>query len=284
MLFNKRENNIDFKKSDLPKTRKELFLDIFKVHFFDLIKTGLLFLLFSIPLFAVIIVKDLFTLSLYEQYVSSIITVEEYKNNLLFTFYLFNSLEVIGILILSLAFMGAFRLYRELGYLRPLFFSQDYILGIKKNFKNYFINFLIIGIIYFGINICFILDVDPLVKMIPLIISIFLILPIIFISLVMSQIYTDKYFLLLKNSFLLFTRGFIFYLLFSLGFISVFFITLIPILIIKYILFIIYFLILLPILSIGFICYNNYMFDKYINKEHAKELYNLGLTKPKNNE
>lgn len=137
--------------------------------------------------------------------------------------------------------------------------------------------------IYFGINLCFILDVDPLIKMIPLIISIFLILPVIFISLVMGQIYTDKYFSLIKKSFILFTRGVLYYLLFSLGFISVFFITLIPLLIIKYILFVIYFLFIVSILSIGFICYNNYLFDKYINKEHAKSLYKLGLEDDENN-
>lgn len=283
MLFNKRENNIDFKKSDLPKTRKQLFVDILKLHFIDLLKIGLIFILFSIPLFASIIIKDLFTLSLLDQYNASLITLEQYKNNLLFTFYLFNSIEVVALLILSFAFMGSFRIFRELCYLRPVFFNQDYITGIKKNFKNYLIDFFIIGMIYFGINLCFILDVDPLIKMIPLIISIFLILPVIFISLVMGQIYTDKYFSLIKKSFILFTRGFLYYLLFSLGFISVFFITLIPLLIIKYILFVIYFLFIVPILSIGFICYNNYIFDKYINKEHAKSLYKLGLEDVENN-
>ncbi|MGM9874040.1 MAG: hypothetical protein ACI31G_03895 [Bacilli bacterium] len=277
MLFNRRENNVDFKKHDLPKTRKEVFTDVFKLHFVDLIKLGLLFLLFAIPLFAAIIIKDLYTLYINEQYVSNLITIEQYKNNLLFTFYLFSALEVLGILILSFAFMGSLRIIRELCYLKPVFFNQDYLMGIKKNFKNYFISFFIIGILFFGVNLMFILDVDSFTKMLPLIISVFLILPVIYISLIMSQVYTDKYFSLLKKSFLLFTRGFGFYLLFALGFSSVFLISLIPLLIIKYVLFVVYLVFILPILLVAFVCYNNYIFDKYINKDNAKNIYKLGL-------
>ena len=115
-LYSKKQ----FSENDLPSNRKEVFFDVLKLHYFSLIKIGLIILLFALPLFIINFFKDY----------SFIIAHESGESNVVILIVLC-SIEVLAVLLMSIPVAGLGRIYREYAWLEPVFFTNDFKTSLK---------------------------------------------------------------------------------------------------------------------------------------------------------
>ncbi len=119
--------------SNLPRTRFEQIIDVLHYHLFEIIIASIYTFLFSLPAFLWII----FTSS------TSIFQGE----------YLLNVILIYGVLailigVMGLGYAGGLYFFKRLLFNEGVNINKDYIIGIKKNGKNLFIIFLLLGLSY----------------------------------------------------------------------------------------------------------------------------------------
>ena len=134
----------DFNETSLPKNRKELFFDILKQNHSILFKIAGLLILFLIPFLTVLALKDY----------SFIVAHNEDKSNATMLIVCF-ILEILAILIFAIAISGFAKIFKELCYMEPVFFKDDFLKGVKENIKPTLLIALIVGIINFMFQYCY---------------------------------------------------------------------------------------------------------------------------------
>lgn len=145
-----KEKSEEYARSTLPTNRWQLFWDIFKGNFGKLVKVNLLTILFFIPLFAVIILYNMFIDGLGAVYPFSsgfapgganVIIANISQKGLSEMISLQNGLILyIGILITSIiaavGLSGGMYVIRNMVWTEGVFVANDFWRGIKLNFKN----------------------------------------------------------------------------------------------------------------------------------------------------
>lgn len=272
----------DFTPDMLPSSRKEVFFDIIKTRFTDILKLGGFILLFCLPILAVEFFSQMIATDYYRQFESGKIT-KDVVLGLISSLSNFTNLALIPcFIILSIAFCGAFRLLKRLVWAESIDFAPDFALGIKSNFKHFAIVFLIIGILNFvinySLNILMLTNAQTAVK-VATALSLALaaaLSPTIIFMMSITTIYSLPFKNTIKNSFILYMKTAPkTFLLMLLSFIP-FLLLLIPNIILQ--------LSSILLLSLGcpfvltiWILYSCKIFDKFINNEFYPDIVNKGF-------
>lgn len=265
----------DFSEANMPHNRKEVFKDLLINRTSTLFSLGLMMLLFALPLIAAIIFSNL-SISSFD--LTDIENNQELYNKFLLNLNSNNLLILIGLIILSFGCAGTYKIIRLLIWQEGIFFYSDFFKGIKSNWKGFSLTFTIIGMInfvsqylFYNVNI----NEYPFVACV-IVIAFFL--PCVLFILGQTTIYNMPYLHKLKNSFLLSWRNW--YTSIPVVLLNSLFV-IIPLLIsnvLAYIILIIVIpLIIAPLLVLFNTLYTDTIFDKYINKDNFKEIYDKGI-------
>lgn len=269
--------NTDFKEEMLPSTRKELFFDFLKNHYADLIKIGLLLLLFLIPLFIVLVLQDVMLLNVNELYNQKEIDLTTYKANILTIQFYTSIFEIPSIIFFFFGFSGILKLLKEYSFQEPVFFKLDFKNSIKENWKTFIILGLISAIILFISKWLLIFINNPFISYGQIGISFILYVPIILLFLTASLFYNGKKSIMLRSSCELYAKTFPTTILLIIIIFLPLLLLLIPQTILKYAMLLICVIIILPITLFIWVLYCNYIFDKYVNAYFHLEVVNKGL-------
>lgn len=260
-----------FSENDLPSNRREVFSDVLKLHYFELIKIGLIILLFALPLFIINFFKDY----------SFIIAHESGESNNIILIILC-IVEVFGVLLLAIPAAGLGKIFREYAWLEPVFFANDFKTSLKDNIKPTFISFLLIAILNLIFNLIYYFLNNGLIIAIPFGFNIAVFFPILMHAIFVNFIYTNKYWVNFKLACFFYLKhlpstmlciilicAFKIYDLFQ-------FANIIAILT-KNFVFIIILLFIMPMILLGTQLNELRIFDKHINSVRFPELVNKGI-------
>ncbi len=131
-----RKRATDYTPQMLPQNRKEVFFDVLKLHFWDLIKLGLVMLLFSLPLHLAAIGEDIITGSIYAQVQGA--TAEQQQGGYLTVL----AVKVIRAAVstvlapfFAVGLAGVLRAVRQYGWGENVFLVTDFVKGVRQNWK-----------------------------------------------------------------------------------------------------------------------------------------------------
>ncbi|MBO6280633.1 MAG: hypothetical protein J6M95_03530 [Bacilli bacterium] len=268
----------DFLQSDLPSNRKEVFFDSIKLRYGLIFKIGLMMLLFSLPLLVVLFFKDSYLISIESSLSKGSISQESYNEMYKMICRIAYAVCVPCFVIFSIGLAGSLRVIRQLAWGEGVFFIQDFLDGIKANYKHYLIYSLLFGVMHYLGRMAILIDIDlTFIKVLPLIIILSVFLPVMLFGIFQSQIYTNKIWQELKNGAILYIKTFfttflaliIICIPIAFAFINLFFI--------KMLVMILYFVFVVPFILLGEFLYFNSVFDKYINKNNYPDIYGKGI-------
>ena len=265
----------EFDKNDLPSTRKEQFFDLFRHRFFFLLGLGVLLLLFFIPFFASIVYKDLAILSINQ----SEMDANDKAASLLFISLLFSFLAMLGLLIFSIGLSGVMKLLKQLIYDEPIFFKDDFLTGIKENYKSFLLLSFFAGLLNLISNVIGILfDNVLLLKIIFPALNFVLFYPVIFVAFFLASTYSNRLLVTLRSSLLIYIKHFpSVFLCFVLVY-GVSFYQYIDIMLLKYLLIVFTLLLYFPILLLSSYLNQIRIYDYLINKDQFPSYYLKGLS------
>lgn len=133
----------DYTEAMLPRTRKEVFSDVLKLHWFDLLKLGGVLTLAALPSVLLALMNDFYELRLAAQAELSadeiLAAVTAFRNTSAW-------LEIPCGLLFSLIFSGALRLLRQYSYEEVPFFWRDIGRGIRQNCRQILLISLLFGL------------------------------------------------------------------------------------------------------------------------------------------
>lgn len=291
-LFNrktkKRYSSCDFTSTQMPSSRKEVFIDLFSNSPAKLFKLSGLCLLFGLPAIIWIaymsdainaVAKSLDTLSGIERAAA-----------LSKGYSLTNTMYIVLIPLLmvwGLGFAGAFRVIKKLVWGEGVLLSADFFIGIKDNYKQFIVWFFIIGvslfIMVFNYNYSQSNAEIGVLEQAGIAISISqFVLVGLFTMFYLPQaaLYSLKFNQIVKNSFLFliktFPKSICVFLLTAGIFVAL---LLMPYNIAKLLAIVIFLIIGSIYIVIVWTLYSHSVFDKYINKEYHSEIYEKGLWK-----
>ena len=268
-----KKSRFDFIESNLPSNRKEVFFDCLKLRFGILFKLGILIFIFFIPLFLTSLIMDVSVTSLYENMNDD----ESIKNAIIGTINLFNLINIPLFVILSLGFAGAFRVVRQLVWGEPIFFSSDFMDGIKLNGKGFSLCFLIVGIVNFIISyVLYTNDSYNIISFIPLVLTFLIFIPIGLYVLSLYNTYNITFKSAIYNGLLLYVKELPKTLLFTLIVELPFAILLISD-ITKYLIALVAVIFIIPLLIMAYYLFSCYVFDKHINAKSYPEYVDKGI-------
>lgn len=260
-----------FNENDLPSNRREVFGDVLKLHYFSLIKIGLIILLFALPLFLINFFKDY----------SFIIAHDTGESNSLILAILC-VVEAFAILFLSIPVAGLGRIFREYAWFEPVFFSTDFKTSLKDNIKPTFISCLLIAILNLIFNLIYYFMNSGWIIAIPFGFNLVVFFPIIMHTLFINFTYTNKYWVNFKLACFFYLKhlpstmlcivlicAFKIYDLFQ-------FANIIAILTKNFVLIVIV-LFIMPMILLGTQLNELRIFDKHINSVRFPELVNKGI-------
>lgn len=278
MFGRNRKAKSDFNSKFLPKTRKEAFFDILKMHYGLLLKLGLIILLSLIPLLFVLINEDIYLSKIYQDFKLGNISEDEF-NNLYKSAYIFTSLlEIPAFILFGLGLSGVIKVYRRIVFYEPVFFKEDFFSGIKENILSVSIILLIFGLVSLSTNIIRLnTNLFVVLRYLPYAISYVLIYPTLLLSLTMLPIYKANVFSIIRDALKLLFKSFLKTILFAFLLFVVMLITLISSIYAKYVILLIFIVFIIPILVLAFYMNSVDVFDKYVNSEYHKEIYRKGL-------
>lgn len=149
-MFKPKTANKDYTQAMLPHTRKEVFLDVVKLHFRELLLCGVIVFIFSLPMHILKLLEDAYIANVSSslpndataQQISdaegSIIVFKNFK-------------AIIGIplmLVFSIGFAGLMRIIRQYAWEENVFFFNDFFKGIKQNAKHTLLLGLTVSVMY----------------------------------------------------------------------------------------------------------------------------------------
>ncbi len=146
--FKPRAAEEDFSVSKLPHNRKEVFFDVMKINWRAFVGYGLCMLLFSLPSLFTAMAEDVITMSLMSScdtataegqadILAQIITIKNTRA----------AIDIISYLVLSVGIAGMIRVIRQHAWGEPVFFLEEFRVGIKQNAKQMSVVGLLFGII-----------------------------------------------------------------------------------------------------------------------------------------
>ena len=172
----------NFSKDQLPSNRRQVFFDVFKLHYFSFIKMGLILFAFAIPLFIINFVKDY-----------SFIIADETGNSNTTMLITCIGIETIFVIFMAIPVAGLGKIYHEYAWLEPVFFADDFKKCVKENIKPALVSTILIAILNAIFNFVYYFSGSGWIIAIPFGFNIAILYPIIMHTLFISFIYTNKY-------------------------------------------------------------------------------------------
>ncbi len=126
-----------FTRAMLPATRKEVFFDVLKLHYVELISLGLILFAFALPLIANLLVSDLYSAQLSSSLEHTQLQAE-IKQLVRESALVRITTALVSIPLLTLLFVGVsgvLRVVRQYAWEENVFLFRDFILGIRQNGK-----------------------------------------------------------------------------------------------------------------------------------------------------
>lgn len=203
----------DYTKNMLPHNRREVFWDVVKLQWKNLLLLGLLLLLFYLPLLLSTVVKDVYISNLYVSLADADNAQKLAAGQTLAILDLLRSLvNILFILVLAVAFSGVLRVIRQYAWEESVHLPTDMGKGIKDNYLQTAVIGALAGLIY---TLCLMvyytassysIPIVAMLSMLPIGISVLVSLPILMISLAMIPVYSNRLWVTLKNAFFIYTR------------------------------------------------------------------------------
>ena len=273
MRKKKQVNKTDFLVTDLPSNRRELFFDILKNQWRNLLILSLIFLILFLPL----VISRYYNLIIINNIVNSgsdDIGALVFNSSFGYNFIVFIILIIVGIF-----YGGIARIYKKLAYNEGFFLGADFVKGIKENFKDYTFFFALYGILNLIIEtlcINFLLENNYLYYFFK-VINYATLLPIFGICLSLGSIYTDSVFKKIKVACQIYIK----YLFKILLMVAIFILPLALLLInstsIQLFVPLIYSILYFPLAYLVFVLVLNSIFDEVINKKNFPNLVGKGM-------
>ena len=276
----KKDKNIhksDYTKADLPKTRTEQFGRILKDNFVLFIKLGLILVVLMLPFIATLVIKNVSLTNVIND--SSLSDIDK-ANNLTILNIIFGAVYIPCLMFLFLGLAGILKILRRLIWDEPLFFKEDFFLGIKESFGPFLLYGFLIGLVSFFSIAAFHLTSGYLkyLSYVLIGVSFAIMVPIILIAAYLSSIYNSKISISFSVAGSLFLRRGIFTILILLILYATYFLGLLPIklLILVAIIFVMI-IFLFPVWILLSYINGIKIFDDYINIYQYPDQAYLGL-------
>ncbi len=154
-LFAPKAAKEDFTHEQMPHNRKEVFVDVLKLHWKDFLLMGLLVLAFSLPIHYVGLFREIRTDMLMAGYEAA---SEEARLEIIQQVrFLHNTCtlwEIPCLLLLSVCLSGLLRVIRQYGWEENVYFRSDFVVGIRQNVKQSLVLALLVGVVSFLVQWC----------------------------------------------------------------------------------------------------------------------------------
>ncbi|MCI2069379.1 MAG: hypothetical protein LKJ88_07430 [Bacilli bacterium] len=274
----------DFSPLNLPKTRKEVFQDVLKHHWLNLLLLGLMSFLFVSPLIISRLYLFIVRGNVSQALAQGSLTQEDASLAWLNLSNLFSLINIPLYLILGIGMAGIMRIIKRYSFLDNVSFKEDFALGIKQNIWQYLLLFLLFGLIAFiadyvenlSTTISASGEVYSYLGVIPRVVALLLMYPIFAYSLVAVSIYTNKFFQQTKVGLICYLSKF----WLSLPMLALCSLPLIVTLIRNFYCYLIGGIlsgILLPFMLLGWFCWTMKILDEKFNPGRYPDLVNRGL-------
>lgn len=274
----------DFTTEQLPSNRKELFFDIIKNHYPLLIGLALLMFIFCIPLLGSFFVSDFLSGNLEQSLKDGVISQQEHDAAFRLFRLIISGAQVLCLCILSIGMAGITKVFKRLLFLEPVFFKEDFKLGVKDSWKSMLLIYFILGVFMMGANMIGTIPVSPFVRALPIGIIIAFVFPVFLLLNTNVTIYSNNYFKRLNICSLIYGKHF--FLLFGISVLAMspalLFLIGNPLL--RYIFLLIIFLFIYPLIIVMYFDAANHCYDKELNVFMYKEIYRKGLFGAKDKE
>lgn len=198
---------LDFTEEMLPNNRKAQFFMILANRKTLLFKTGLITLLFFIPLLIALSFKTVCVYQLYTKYEAETITYEYLQQYLSYTNLLASLVYVPCAIVASIGVAGLNRLVHQLIFGEGILFKEDYILGIKNNCKQYMLYTFIISMIYVVGRLLLFRYSENVVSVVLFFVLCIITVPYYLVLLMYSNVYSSHGTELIKNTFYAQVKG-----------------------------------------------------------------------------
>ena len=288
-MSKKRFSNVDYSYSLLPTSRKAAFKDVYKHNFMTIFKCGTMLFLSLLPILIFSVFMEIGKMGM---------TLEFYSEEDLFGVLLLWDISLnLGLLILFIIVIlflsGIFRVLKLLVFQEGIDFFYDFRMGIKENFKHFFLIYLIFASFYALTYLLRAFFFGSFIGPVALLICLVMFLPALLWSYLHINIYQTKMWDYIKASYFFYFKNigwsllgllmvvwpiiiiFLFYenLIFNnIDFIFI---------LVKDVLLIALSLFYYPMVIVIFMLFSNSKFDLYINQDNYPEIYRKGLYQPK---
>ena len=284
-IFGKRKPKvakIDFTEASLPHSRRDVFRDVLKNRWKDLLKLGALLLLFSLPLLVFGAVGEINAANIYAEYKNGAISAETCASEVAASNGAFALIKIIGYIIFSVGIAGSARVLRQIIWDEPLFFSEDFKDGIKIYGGQFALAMFLYGLCAYT-AVFFSSATNGILYAIALGLGVFILLPAMFFWLSERTVYASRIGENIRNGFMFYVRT----LFKSIGMLLLAFLPFILEYVLeffglynfifKYSYLLICTFLFLPLGIMLWLLYTYSVFDKYINAELFPEILHKGF-------
>lgn len=284
-IFGKRKPKVaknDFTGDNLPHSRRDVFRDVLKNRWKDLLKVGALLLLFSLPLLVFGAVGEINAANIYAEYKNGAISAETCASEVAASNGAFALIKIIGYLIFSVGIAGSARVLRQIIWDEPLFFFEDFKDGIKIYGGQFALAMFLYGLCSYT-AVFFSSAANGILYAIALGLGVFILLPAMFFWLSERTVYANRIGENIRNGFMFYVRT----LFKSIGMLLLAFLPFILEYVLeffglynfifKYSYLLICTFLFLPFGIMLWLLYTYSVFDKYINAELFPEILHKGF-------
>lgn len=284
-IFGKRKPKVaknDFTGDNLPHSRRDVFRDVLKNRWKDLLKVGALLLLFSLPLLVFGAVGEINAANIYAEYKNGAISAETCASEVAASNGAFALIKIIGYIIFSVGIAGSARVLRQIIWDEPLFFSEDFKDGIKIYGGQFALAMFLYGLCSYT-AVFFSSAANGILYAIALGLGVFILLPAMFFWLSERTVYANRIGENIRNGFMFYVRT----LFKSIGMLLLAFLPFILEYVLeffglynfifKYSYLLICTFLFLPLGMMLWLLYTYSVFDKYINAELFPEILHKGF-------
>lgn len=268
----------DFTFAQLPHNRKEVFIDCIKLHWKLLLCLGLILLLFCVPIIGTEAFKDIVWSSIYSRLTNGEITQDQATAYLSSLQVLAALIDIFGWAIFSVGLSGVARIVRQLAWGEPIFFASDFTQGIKQNVGRFVAVFAICAAAKFA-EVFFKqwFAQVTIAAYIPLVLFVCGVLPIGLWILAQTVVYDVTLGKACGNATAFLGKNLWQTMLFVLSICAVELLSFVSSAVLKYVVLVIIIVVILPLYCLMWFLFCSVTFDKFINANNFKELYDKGV-------
>lgn len=283
VIFKRQKYRVDdFSLAKLPDNRFKQFFDIFKIEWKTLLLLGCILLLFSLVFIVLEVLHTFVASNLPSQLRADGGTEEQIINAQRLVEIIYNAILIPVFMIISVGLSGIARVLQRMVYGEGILLKDDFLHGIKINFKQYLILSLIYGVIRWIVVFNFyyigtVMALGEIVQGTSMGVFYLLIVPILLFMFAQSIIYDIKIWTNFKNSSKIAIASFFPMLIFGGILLGLFFLNFIWDPFIKMGIEIAIILLIAPIYLLSLLLYSVSRFDLFINRDNYPQAYRKGL-------